>query len=349
MAISKKKYGELNGRDVFEYTLDNKTGVRAVILNFGGVIKNIFIEDKDGNERDVVLGHDNMEQYKTNSGYMGALIGRHANRLHKGEFEINGCKYSAGINDGKNSLHGGIVGFDKKIWDAVEKEDADGCSLILSTVSPDGEEGFPGNASVCVTYTLTKSNELKINYRAVSDKDTVFNMTNHAYFNLNGHDSGDICDHVLQLNSNFYTPNTDECMPNGEILSVMGTPFDFRIPKPIGSDINADFEQIEMFGGYDHNFTLAGSGMRTAAVLSSEKSGITLKVATDKPGIQIYTGNSINESLSYKDGVRYKVHQAVCLETQYFPNSMACSHFPSPILRANEVYDFTTVFAFSVK
>ena len=349
MAISKKKYGELNGRDVFEYTLDNKTGVRAVILNFGGVIKNIFIKDKDGNERDVILGHDNMEQYKTNNGYMGALIGRHANRLHRGEFEINGNKYNAGINDGKNSLHGGIVGFDKKIWDAVEKEDADGCSLILTTVSPDGEEGFPGNATVCVTYTLTKSNELKINYRAVSDKDTVFNMTNHAYFNLNGHASGDICDHVLQLNSNFYTPNTDECMPNGEILSVMGTPFDFRIPKPVGSDINADFEQIEMFNGYDHNFALAGSGMRTAAVLSSEKSGITLKVTTDKPGIQIYTGNSINEDLTYKDGVKYKVHQAICLETQYFPNSMTCSHFPSPVLRANEVYDFTTVFAFSVK
>lgn len=349
MAISKKKYGMYNDEDVFEYTLDSGNGVKAVILNFGGIIKNLFVTDKNGRTRDIVLGHADMESYKMNDGYMGALIGRYANRLYKGEFEINGKQYNVGINNGQNSLHGGIKGFDKKVWSVYETETKSGCSLILTAVSPDGEEGYPGTAAITVIYTLTRTNELKINYRAVCDKDTIFNMTNHAYFNLNGHESGTICDHILQINSNYYTPNNSECMANGEVVSVEKTPFDFRVPKKIGQDINSDCEQIQMFNGYDHNFAIAGTGMRTAAVLSSEESGITMRVKTDKPGIQVYTGNSITEGVTYKDGIKYKVHQAVCLETQYFPNSMVCSHFPSPLLKANDMYDFTTVFSFSVK
>lgn len=209
------------------------------------------------------------------------------------------------------------------------------------------DEGFPGNLKVKLTYTLTKNNSLKINYNAVSDKDTVVNLTNHSYFNLAGHSSGSICNQVLQINSEFYTPNCSECMPTGEILSVMGTPFDFRVPKPIGQDISADFSQIEMFGGYDHNFILDGSGYRLGAVASCPQNGITMKMYTDKPAVQLYTTNGTEKDRACKDAVVYSAHQAFCLETQYYPNSLKFSHFPSPILKAGEVYDFTTEYEFS--
>lgn len=345
MSIIKKEFGALSGGEkVFSYFLDNNNGLGAEILTYGGIVKNLYVTDKNGVKTDVVLGRETLEDYLHNDGYLGALIGRHANRIAKGEFVLNGETYHVGANEGNNSLHGGFEGFDKKVW-SVKEHDGDEPSLELSIVSDDGEEGFPGRLDVTVTYTLTKENALKIHYSAQSDKDTVVNMTNHSYFNLAGHASGTIENQILQINSSFYTPNDSECMPDGEVLSVAGTPFDFRAPKPIGQDINSDFEQIEMFGGYDHNFALDGRGYRKAAIAACEENGITMEVYTDKPAMQLYTSNGLKEGI-YKNGAEYGVHQAFCLETQYFPNAMAHSHYPSPLLKKGEKYDFTTEYRF---
>lgn len=349
MSVAKSLFGTLkNGEEIYIYTLDNRNGVRARILNYGGIVRNLYVADKDGVETDVVLGRGTLEDYLKNDGYLGALIGRHANRIAKGEFELNGKTYRVGANEGKNSLHGGISGFDKRVWTAKEAGSDDEPSLVLSLVSPDGEEGFPGTVNVTVTYTVTADNALKINYRAVSGADTVLNMTNHSYFNLAGHASGNVYKQILRINSGFYTPNDSECMPTGEVLSVGGTPFDFRVPKPIGQDIKSDFEQIEMFGGFDHNFAIEGRGYRLAAEARCVENGISMEVWTDKPAMQLYTSNGLKEG-TYKDGARYGVHQAFCLETQYFPNAMAHSHYPSPILKKGEEYNFTTEYKFIVK
>lgn len=347
MSITKNVFGTLSdGSTAYIYALDNGNGLKAQITNYGGIIKNLFVTDRDNNSVDVVLGRDTLEEYLDNFGFYGAAIGRHANRIADSRFKLGDTVYTVGANEGKNSLHGGNIGFDKKLWSAKEI-DGEEPSLELYLESPDMDEGFPGNLKVKLTYTLTKNNSLKINYNAVSDKDTVVNLTNHSYFNLAGHSSGSICNQVLQINSEFYTPNCSECMPTGEILSVMGTPFDFRVPKPIGQDISADFSQIEMFGGYDHNFILDGSGYRLGAVASCPQNGITMKMYTDKPAVQLYTTNGTEKDRACKDAVVYSAHQAFCLETQYYPNSLKFSHFPSPILKAGEVYDFTTEYEFS--
>lgn len=347
MSITKNDFGKTKaGEQVFVYTLDNNNGLSADILTLGGIIKSLYVTDKNGVKHDVVLGRDTIEDYSANDGYLGALIGRHANRIENSVFTIGDNEYHVGINEGKNSLHGGVVGFDKKVWAAVAK-DSDEPSLELSITSPDGEEGFPGNLEVKVIYTLTKDNSIKIDYNATTDKDTVLSMTNHSYFNLGGHDSGTIDDHILQMNSAFYTPNNDECMPTGEVDSVCSTPFDFRAPKPIGQDINSDFEQIKMFGGYDHNFAIIGRGMRLFAVVSSPKTDITMHVYSDLPGVQLYTSNALSDGI-YKNGAHYTTHQALCLETQYFPNSMAHSHFPSPVLKKGDTYHTVTEYKFTV-
>ena len=221
-------------------------------------------------------------------------------------------------------------------------------SVIFNRISPDGENGFPGEFDVSVKYEFTEDNELRIHYQGICDEPTVANMTNHSYFNLAGHASGTINNQILQINSEFYTPNDSECMPTGEVLSVMGTPFDFRAPKPIGQDINADFEQIEMFGGYDHNFAISGRGYRLCAIAKCLENGITMEVYTDKPGVQLYTSNGLPEGI-YKEGAKYSTHQAFCLETQYFPNGMKNSHFIAPILKVGDEYNFTTEYKFIVK
>lgn len=350
MSITKSLYGTLSsGEAVYEYTLDNKKGISAQILTYGGIIKNLYVTDRNGVKTDVVLGRDTIEDYLKNDGFLGAAIGRHANRIAGGEFELNGKTYHVGVNEGRNSLHGGNIGYDKRVWAAEESGTESEPSLVLKLTSKDGEEGFPGTVEITMTYTITADNALNINYKAVSDKDTVLNLTNHSYFNLAGHDSGNIYNQILQINSGFYTPNDDECMPTGEVLSASGTPFDFRTPKPIGRDIKADFEQIKKFGGYDHNFAIEGRGFRLAAVAGCEENGITMEVRTDKPAMQLYTSNGLSEGDMYKNGAHYGVHQAFCLETQYFPNAMAHSHYPSPILRKGETYDFTTEYKFIVK
>lgn len=349
MAITKTLYGKTPaGEEVYAYTLDNQKGVSAQILTYGGIIKNLYVTDRNGVKTDVVLGRDTLEDYLKNDGYIGAAIGRHANRIARGKFELNGKTYNVGVNEGKNSLHGGTIGYDSRVWNAAEAGTENAPSLVLSLTSPDGEEGFPGTVEITMTYTVTEDNALKINYRAVSDKDTVVNLTNHSYFNLAGHSSGEMTKQILQINSGFYTPNDDECMPTGEVLSVAGTPFDFRVPKPIGQDISADFDQIEKVGGYDHNFAIEGRGFRLAAAAECIENGIAMEVWTDKPAMQLYTSNALPEGI-YKDGAKYKPHDAFCLETQYFPNAMAHSHYPSPILRKGDTYDFTTEYKFIVK
>lgn len=336
MSVKKEFYGNLpDGREVDLFILENNNGLKAEIINYGGIITKLITKDKKGNDCNVVLGRASLDEYLNNVGYLGAAIGRHANRISGSSFLINGIEYKVGANEFNNSLHGGSVGFDKKLWDTeiIESENA----IVLSYTSPDGEEGFPGNLDVKIKYRLTPENGLKIEYNAVSDKDTVCNLTNHSYFNLNGDKSGDILSHRLQMNSSFYTPNDKACMPTGEVLSVDGTPFDFRIRQKIGDGINADFEQIRMFEGYDHNFILDGRGLRHAATLKGDKSGIAMQMITDQPAVQLYSGNAIDEDVRNGD-YQYHQHDALCLETQAFPNSLKFSHYPNAFLKANEEY-----------
>lgn len=341
MSVEKIIFGKIDNKEVYKYILDNGKGLSAEILNYGGIIRCLVF-----NGVDVVLGRDSIEEYQNNEGYFGALIGRNSNRIENSEFSLNGKTYKLYANDGRNNLHGGKLGFDKKIWDA-ESVDESEPSLILSTTSPDGEEGFPGNVNVKVTYTLTEENALKIHYEGVADSDTVLNMTNHSYFNLNGHSCGTVCGHKMWLDSDFYTPNTDECIPNGEIISVKGTPFDFSSEIPFGERFEAPCEQVRIFGGIDHNFVLNGYGYRKVARLEGDISGIAMDVYTDQKGVQIYTGNVIEEGRVCKDGAVYTKHSAVCLETQAFPNSLKYRYFPNGILKKNEKYDTVTEYRFS--
>lgn len=351
MSITQKNFGTHEGKAVYSYTLDNGHGLRAEILNYGGIIKNLYVCGKNGEYVDVVLGRDTLAEYNDNDGYYGALIGRNSNRVADAKIKVADKIYPLCKNDGNNNLHGGLVGFDKKVWEVKIADDPEEPALILTITSPDGEEGFPGDLDVTVTYTLTKNNGLKIHYTAISNQDTVVNLTNHSYFNLNGHNSGKSIDNLkLYMNSSYYTPNNDECMPNGEIRSVSGTAFDFTSEKEVGHDIN-DFsvEQLAMFGGYDHNFILDGIGFRKFASLWCEDTGINMDCYTDLPGVQLYTGNSINETKVCKEGAVYKKHGALCLETQFFPNAFLYSHFPTTVLKKGDKYDTVTEYRFSIR
>ena len=340
MSICKNKFGTYDGFDVYEYTLENKSGLCVSILNLGGIVRSLVYRGTD-----VVLGRDSVEEYADNDGYYGALIGRNSNRIENAEFSLNGKTYKLCANDGRNNLHGGKCGFDKKIWNVCEC-DVKEPSLILTTQSCDGEEGFPGNADIKVTYTVTEDNALRIHYEAVCDADTVMNMTNHSYFNLNGHANGAVDGHKLWIDSCFYTPNTDDCVPNGEILSVKDTPFDFGEDKTLGERFASEHSQKELFGGFDHNFVLNGSGYRKVASLTGDISCITMEVYTDQSGIQLYTGNGIVEDRVCKGGFRYVKHGALCLETQAFPNNLKYPHFQSAVLKKGEKYDTVTEYRF---
>lgn len=339
--IKKEFYGETKGKEVSLFTLDNGRGLTAEIINYGGIIKSLTYKGVD-----VVLGRDTLEQYLSNEGCFGALIGRNSNRLENAEFTLNGKTYTLLKNNGRNNLHGGEEdSFRMKVWSA-EIQDGEEPALVLTLQSPDGEEGFPGNAEVQVTYTLTKDNAIRIDYKGTCDADTLMNLTNHSYFNMNGHDSGNVDGHTVQLNCDFYTPNNDECMPYGEIVSVTGTAFDLREGKKLGEVFASDEEQITMFGGFDHNFCLRGRGYRKVGSFTGDQTGITMEIYTDLPGVQIYCGNAIVESTVCKNGVSYAKHQGVCFETQAFPNAMVYSHFPSIILRKGETYQTTTAYQF---
>jgi len=348
MAIKREFYGKTpEGKHVDIFTLSNNKMI-VKIINFGGAVVSIITPDRNGELQDVVLGYDKFEGYLKNDPYLGVIVGRNANRIEGAAFEINGNIYNLTKNEGENHLHGGFKGFNKVLWDAkiIEKEDDE--YLQLSYISKADEEGYPGNLKNKVIYRLNKENELEINYFAVSDKDTVVNLTNHSYFNLSGHASGNILKHKLLINGDKFTAINREGIATGEIIDVAKTPMDFTKEKAIEEGIFSDYQQIFLGSGYDHNWVLNVSGKRAekAAELFDEKSGRVMEVYTTKPGIQLYTGNFLNEHENCKDQAIYTKNSGLALETQYFPNAMKHKHFPSPILLAGEKYRHTTIYKF---
>jgi len=348
--ITKQAWGALpSGERIDLYTLRNPAGVEVAITNYGGRIVTLRTPDRDGNLEDIVLGFDRLEEYLRDNPFFGALVGRYANRIANGEFALNGKTYKLARNNGENSLHGGLRGFDKVAWDAREVSDADAPGLELKYGSRDGEEGFPGNLSVTVLYTLTENNELKIEYGAVTDADTVINLTNHSYFDLSGHAAGNILEHRLTINADTLTPVNANLIPTGELRSVAGTPFDFRQPTAIGERIDGRDEQLGYGEGYDHNFVVNrdGKGLALAARVSDPESGRVMEVLTTQPGIQFYTGNHLPTAIKGKEGAIYGVRSGFCLETQHFPDSPNQPKFSSAELKAGERYRETTIFRFS--
>ena len=350
--IKVSSFGTLNdGRDVQLFTLENARGTYVEIMNLGGIIVSLHTADDSGNMTDITTGFDNPEQYISGSGYMGAIVGRYANRIANGNFSIDGNQYTLAKNNGDNAIHGGLIGFDKKLWHAVPESKNSEAILSLTLVSPDGEEGYPGNLTAKVTYTLNDNNQLIIDYSATTDKATIINLTQHAYFNLNGHGAGSIVDHEVMINAGQYTPIDNESIPTGELASVEGTPLDFRTAKTIGVDINSSHEQIRFGSGFDHNFIISHAtegDLTLAASVLSPSSGRTLKVFTDQPGMQFYTGNFLNGTLIGKEGAVYARRNAFCLETQHYPDSPNNPGFPSTILRPGEQYTTRTKFEFGV-
>ena len=340
-----------DGQQVSIYTITNDNGVEARVIDLGGIIVSLKVPDRNGDLDDVVLGFDSLEGYVEEHPYFGAIIGRYGNRIANGQFTIDGETYQLPVNNGPNSLHGGIRGFDKVVWDAEPFENERGRGLILSYTSADGEEGYPGNLQTRVTYTLTNDDELIFDYHAVTDKATPVNLTQHSYFNLAGDGSGDILDHQVMLNASRMTAVDNTLIPTGELRPVEGTPFDFREPTAIGERINADDEQLRFAGGYDHNFVIdgdEGDSLVLAARVHEPTSGRTLEVLTTEPGVQFYTGNFLDGSLTGKNGAVYEARTGFCLETQHFPDSPNQPSFPNTILRPGEEYRSTTVFRFGV-
>lgn len=347
--MKKEFFGTLaDGTEISLYTLRNAGGMAVKVADLGAILVSVFVKDAKGVERDVVLGYDTPQEYVDNTCYFGAVIGRSGNRIDKGHFTIDGKEYQLAVNDNENNLHSGPDGYNIRRWDVKQADDS---SITFALDSPDGDQGFPGNFHVEMSYTLTDENEIILHYTGISDADTVANLTNHTYFNLGGHDSGSMLDQVLMLNAEYYTPVRDgQAIPTGEIAPVEGTPMDFTAAKTIGRDIEADFEQLKFVGGYDHNFVLsreAGEKKKIAEAYC-EATGIRMEAYTDCAGVQFYAGNFITEH-SGKGGVHYGPRHGFCLESQYYPNSVNQEGFASPLLRAGEKYDSTTSYKFTVK
>ncbi|MER3465192.1 MAG: galactose-1-epimerase [Chitinophagaceae bacterium] len=338
----------IDGKQTDLYILKNNQNITVAITNYGGRIVSILVNDKSKTQRDVVVGFGSVDGFiQSSEPYYGALIGRYGNRIAKGKFSLNGEEYCLHLNNGKNSLHGGVKGFQYVVWDV--KEVSENC-IKLHYLSVDGEEGFPGNLDVHVTYSLNDKNELLMTYEATTDKATVLNLTNHAYFNLNGQGSGTIEEHILMINAEQYTPVDETLIPTG-IESVKGTPFDFTQPIAIGARINADNIQIKYGGGYDHNFVLADGSrnMKLAAKAYSPESGISLEVVTMEPGVQLYTGNFMKGDNLLKGGLPDNKRNAFCLETQHFPDSPNHPEFPSTVLYPGKQYHTETIYRFSIE
>jgi aldose 1-epimerase len=336
------------GEAVQLFTLKNRGGVEATITSYGGTLVSLKAKDRKGQLEDVILGFDSFDPYLTSSPFFGSTVGRYGNRIAKGQFVLDGVTYSLPKNDGANTLHGGPRGFDKVVFAAKEVAAKDGPSLELRHVSPDGDQGFPGALTTRVTYTLTDANELRIDYEATTDKPTVVNLTNHAYFNLAGPSGGDILSHVVWIDAERFTPVGPGLIPTGELKSVAGTPFDFRNATPIGARIGASDPQIEIGRGYDHNFVLNGEAgrLRLVARVTEPGSGRVLEVLTTEPGLQFYTGNFLDGSVVGKGGRAYKHRYGFCMETQHFPDSPNQPSFPSTTLRPGQTYKTTTVYRF---
>lgn len=349
-ATHKERFGALpTGEQIDLYTLRNSKGVEVAITNYGGRIVSLRTPDRNGKSDNIVLGFDNLEGYLGPNPYFGAIVGRYANRIAKGEFTLDGVAYKLVVNNGPNALHGGTKGFDKVAWTAKEVSTKEGPGLELQYLSKDGEEGYPGNLSVTVTYVLTDANELKIDYKATTDKDTVLNLSNHSYFDLSGQAHGDITHHVVTINADRFTPVDETLIPTGELRNVQGTPFDFRKPKEIVARIDDKNQQLEYGKGYDHNFVLnrTGTGPTFAARVRDPNSGRVLEVLTTQPGLQFYTGNSLDGTVKGDGGVVYGRRSGLCLETQHFPDSPNKPKFPSTELRPGQRYHEITIFKFS--
>lgn len=352
MKITKSAYGTTqDGKAVDEYVLTNTHGMRVKIITYGGIITAIEVPDREGHIANVALGFNNLQDYETQSPYFGCITGRYANRIANGKFSLDGKEYTLALNDGVNTLHGGLKGFDKQVWTAQETAGKNEVGLTLSYVSPDGEEGYPGTLNVKVTYSLTEANELRIAYEAVTDKPTVVALTNHSYFNLAGEGAGSIYGHILMLNADRYTPGDSTLIPTGELAPVEGTPFDFRAPKVIAPGQRSDHPQIVAASGYDHNWVLARPSLDDTTLLLAARVyepdlGRVLEVWTTEPGIQFYAGNFLRGTLVGTSGHLYRQSDGLALETQHFPDSPNKPDFPTTVLRPGQTYQSTTVLRF---
>ncbi len=344
MGVTKELFGKLGGKEVYRYWIENGNGMKAGIIDYGAILTNLIVPGPDGEMQDVVLGYDTPQEYAANSGCFGAVIGPNANRIGKAAFELEGRKCQLAANNGENNLHSHPdLGYHKRMWEAEEGEN----SLTLRLEDQDGCMGFPGNKKVQVTYTLTGDNGLVLKYGAESDRATIINMTNHAYFNLAGHDKGKIYGHILELKASSYTPTDAGSIPTGQIAPVAGTPFDFLTGKRIGDEIDSDDQQLRMAGGYDHNFVIDGfdGTLREIATVAEPVSGRRMKVYTDLPGVQFYSHNS-GETQAGKGGAQYGARSGLCLETQYFPDTPNKPGFPSDVFGPGRKYESTTIYKF---
>jgi len=345
MNMKRTLFGEVGEEQIFQYTYTNVNGMSVSIINYGGIVTRLVVPDKNGNFHDVVLGYDNLQQYlDDNSPYFGAIAGRYANRIALGKFELDGNVYQLATNNGPNHLHGGIKGFDKVVWNVEDFILPDSAGVVLTYLSTDGEEGFPGNLMTKVIYTLNNHNELRIDYEAVTDKLTVLNLTHHSYFNLKGQGNGDVYNHQLQIFADHFIPVDENLIPSGEFAPTGMTLMDFTVPMEIGSGIH------QVNGGYDHTFVLNNfdGSVREVARVMENKSGRLMRVFTDQPGLQFYSGNFLDGTITGKEGKVYQQHYGFCLETQHFPDSPNQPGFPSTVLRPDEKYLTTTIYRFEV-
>lgn len=351
MKVEKTYFGKTSkGEEVSLYTMTNSNGIVVKVSDFGAVLVELHTPDREGVVKDIVLGYDNVNQYEKNAPGFGAVIGRHANRIGKASFMLNGKKYELEKNDGENNLHSGTEGYQKRMWSASCVEEKSKASVEFSLHSPDNDQGFPANLEVTVCYTLAEDNTLTLSYKAVPDADTIINLTNHTYFNLAGHDFGDVLSHKVWIDSDFFTCADEQAIPTGEIVSVKGTPMDFNEKKAIGLEIDSSYEATLLGHGYDHNWVLktAKNKMSLIASMEEETSGRGLKVYTNLPGVQFYTGNFLDGTEIGKNGVVYQRRSGACFETQYFPDSMHHENFPSDVFKKGNVYSSETKFEFYV-
>jgi Galactose mutarotase and related enzymes len=349
MTVSVAPYGKTkSGKPINLYALRNANGMEVDIINYGAIVTSIRVPDRNGKVEDVTLGYDTLAGWEKGTSYFGSVVGRYGNRIAKGKFTLDGKTYSLPINNGPNSLHGGKLGFNQRVWSAKPIERPGAVGVELTYVSPDGEQGYPGTLTTVVTYTLNNKNELGIEYKLTTDAPTVANVTNHTYFNLRGEGNGNILGHEMQILADAYTPTDDTLIPTGEIASVTGTPMDFRKPTPIGARINEKFAALIAGGGYDHNYVLNGSGFRKVVKVSEPESGRVMEVYTDQPGVQFYSGNFLDNEPG-RGGKVYPYRSGFCLETQHFPDSPNQPNFPSTVLRPGETFTSKTVYKFSAK
>ena len=353
MGIKAEKWGQTSdGKTVTKYTMTNAKGMSVSVIDLGACITNIWVPDRDGKLADVVLGYDNVAGYEANKPHFGGFIGRVGNRIGDAKFVINGKTYEVEKNNGKNHLHGGFVGYEKLMYETECSEEDGVCSVEFSRLSPDMEQGYPGNLDVTVTYSMTDNNELMLEYFATSDQDTLCNLTNHSYFNLAGHNSGNTLAQEVQIDADSFTATTDDLIPTGEIVPVEGTPLDFRVSKPIGRDISCDYKPLKQGGGFDQNFCVGTTKIDVVtkvAQMYDPASGRKMEVFSQLPGLQFYSGNGINESANCKEGAVYGKNDGVCFETQYYPNACNIESFEGYTLKAGEEYDCATIYKFSAE